>query len=86
MSERGRITVHYSGAEFIIADRDLDDVVSEIERGLASPDPTWLDAFLGEGRSTPARLLLMPGIPIGVSSVNANGSPSPSEPLKPAKT
>jgi hypothetical protein len=65
-----RIAIQYGDSEYAISGRDLSDVVAEIEEGVAASRPTWLEVAIGQGRATPARLLLAPGIPIAVWQVN----------------
>jgi hypothetical protein len=79
MSERSRIVIHYGGIEYALADREVDDVVDEIERGLASDEPVWMEVKAGEGRTTPARILLARGVPVAVWSINGDGLPAPRE-------
>jgi hypothetical protein len=75
-----RIAVHYGEAEYAISGRELPDVIAEIEAGVTSPEPRWLEVAIGQGRATDARLLLGPGIPIAVWQVNTDGPESPTEP------
>jgi hypothetical protein len=74
-----RIAIHYGESEYAISGREVADVVAEIEAGLASKEPRWLEAAIGQGRATEARLLLGPGIPIAVWEVNTNGDETPSD-------
>jgi len=68
-----RIAIQYGDAEYAISGRDVADVVAEIEAGVTSAEPSWLTVAIGQGRSTDARLLLGPGIPIAVWEVNTDG-------------
>jgi hypothetical protein len=70
---RLRVAVHYGSSEYVIADRTLEDVIAEIERGLQSEAPAWLEVNVGLGRSTSAKLLLGRAIPIAVWAVNSDG-------------
>jgi hypothetical protein len=75
-----RIAIHYGDAEYAISGREVPDVVAEIEAGVASAEPRWLEVAIGQGRATDARLLLGPGIPIAVWEVNTDGPDTPREP------
>jgi hypothetical protein len=59
--------------EYAIADRTLDDVLAEIERGVTSEQPAWLEAKIGLGRSMTAKLLLGRDIPIAVWEIKSDG-------------
>ena len=61
-----RVQVIYQGQDFLIADRDADEVEREIEAVVASGRPGWLTVSYGEGQPTRCRLLLTPGIGIAV--------------------
>ncbi|MDP9027776.1 MAG: hypothetical protein M3N46_09525 [Actinomycetota bacterium] len=61
-----RVHVLYGGNEFLIGDRDADEVEREIEAALASGRPGWLTVSYGEGRPTRCRLLLTPGVSVAV--------------------
>ena len=56
-----RITVRYGDRDYSIADRSLKEVQDEIIRIIESGRPGWLEVNYGEGRPTPASLLLTPG-------------------------
>jgi hypothetical protein len=75
-----RIAVHYGDAEYAISGREVADVIAEIEAGVTSADPRWLDVGIGQGRATDAKLLLAPGIPVAVWEVNTDGPATPTEP------
>jgi hypothetical protein len=62
-----RVQVIYQGQDFLIADRDADQVEREIEAVVASGRPGWLTVSYGEGRPTRCRLLLTPGVGIAVT-------------------
>jgi len=79
MSETTRISIFYGGAEYAVSGRTLEDVVAQIEAGALSDRPTWMDVRIGQGRSTPARILLGPAMPIAVWLVNTDGQPTPTE-------
>jgi hypothetical protein len=80
MSGRLRLSVQYGGMEYAIADRTLEDVVGEIERGIASEAPAWLEARVGLGRSMTAKLLLGRDIPIAVWAIASDGPEADREP------
>jgi hypothetical protein len=61
-----RVEVIYGGQEYLIGDRDAEQVEHEIEAVLTSGRPGWLAVSFGEGRPTPCRLLLTPGVDIAV--------------------
>jgi hypothetical protein len=74
-----RIAVHYGGVEYAISGRQLEDVLAEIEAGRDAQEARWLEVAVGQGRSTPARLLLGADIPIAVWKVKTDGEHSPTE-------
>jgi hypothetical protein len=61
-----RVHVLYGGNDFLIGDRDADEVEQEIEAALTAGRPGWLTVNYGEGRPTRCRLLLTPGVDIAV--------------------
>jgi hypothetical protein len=61
-----RVHVLYGGNEFLIGDRDADEVEREIEAALASGRSGWLTVSYGEGRPTKCRLLLTSGVSVAV--------------------
>jgi hypothetical protein len=73
VTARLRVAVQYGGSEYLIADRTIDDVLEEIERGLQSSKAAWLEVNVGMGRSTKAKLLLGSAIPIALWAVNSDG-------------
>ena len=79
MTSRKRLAIYYGGREYAIADRTVQDVVDEIEAGIASDAPAWLEARVGQGRSASVRLLLTRGVSIAVGAVNTDGPPTPTE-------
>lgn len=56
-----RITIRYGDRDYSIADRSLDDVQNEITAIIESGRPGWLNVNYGEGRPTPAALLITGG-------------------------
>jgi hypothetical protein len=79
MMKAKRIAIYYGGVEYAISDRALDDVINEIAAGVESDESRWIDVAVGQGRSTPARLLLGRGIPIAVWQVKTDGELSPTD-------
>jgi hypothetical protein len=77
MTSSDRISIYYGGLEYAITGRTLDAVKEEIEKGIASETPTWLEARLGQGRSTPVHLLVGPGIAIAVADIDTDGHEAP---------
>ena len=61
-----RVQVLYGGNDYLIGDRDADEVEQEIEAVLTSGRPGWLTVSYGEGRPTRCRLLLTPGVDVAV--------------------
>jgi len=76
MTKARRIAIHYGGVEYAISDRELQSVVDEVANGMNGDEVRWLDVAIGQGRSTPARLLLGTGIPIAIWQVNTEGTES----------
>jgi len=74
MTKARRIAVLYGGTEYAISGREVEAVIDEIVAGVGADEARWLDVAIGQGRSTPARLLLGHGIPIAVWQVNTDGS------------
>jgi hypothetical protein len=68
-----RIAIQYAGPEYAISGRELEDVIDEVQHAARSGEVHWLEVSTGQGRSTAARLLLGPGIPIAVWQVNTDG-------------
>lgn len=64
-----RITVVYGGAEYAIRGRDIDDVQAEVTDAVTSGRPHWLEVASGAGRTSPARLLIAPGVPVALVEV-----------------
>jgi len=61
-----RVQVIYGGNDYLIGDRDADEVEREIEAVLTSGRPGWLTVSYGEGRPTRCRLLLTPGVSVAI--------------------
>ena len=61
-----RISVHYGGMIYTIMGRTPDDVRQELDDAVRRGEPHWLEANFGEGRLTPARLLVAPGVTIAL--------------------
>jgi hypothetical protein len=64
-----RIDVIYGGRQYSIGNRDVSDIMAEIEGGVTSATPRWLTLNDGEGHLRPAHLLLGAGIDIEVIPV-----------------
>ena len=64
------VYVLYDGNRFTIAGRTIEDVQSEIDEALSAGAPRWLEVNYGEGRPTPARILLAPGAHIALQQDN----------------
>jgi hypothetical protein len=63
-----RTVVAYDGARYTIANEDVATVQARITEGLRSGPFFWLEVNHGDGRVTPARLLVSPATPIAVIS------------------
>jgi hypothetical protein len=61
-----RVLVSYGGREYAIGNRSRADIETEIGEKLDSGRVAWLDVADGEGKPTPARLLLTPGVAIAL--------------------
>ena len=61
-----RIQVNYGGRDYVIGNRSLDDVQSEIAAGIASGEAAWLEVNYGAGKPTSCHLLLTPGVAISL--------------------
>jgi hypothetical protein len=61
-----RILVTYGGRDYVIGNRDIDEVEAEIAAGIDSGKVTWLDAYDGVGSPRACRLLLAPGVTISL--------------------
>ncbi|WP_125131263.1 hypothetical protein [Microbacterium sp. 10M-3C3] len=54
-----RIDIRYDGEPYSIGNRSLDELIDEIERGIAgSPGGFWLEVNHGEGQPRPTFLRL----------------------------
>lgn len=65
-----RIQVYYEGIRFTIADRELDEVKSEIEDALNTGVARWLAVNHGEGTLRETEILIAPGIGIGLMPID----------------
>lgn len=61
-----RVTLRYGAGVYIVADRSAEDVRNEVSRIIESGRPGWLDVNFGEGRPTPAQLLITAGVTMSV--------------------
>jgi len=70
-----RIDIVYGGHQFSIADRDYDDLRTELVSGLAA-GPQWLEVNVGEGGVTRADLLVTHGVPIALIPIPDEDAPT----------
>ena len=68
-----RINVVYDGAEYSLADREIDDVRAEIADALASDEPHFLVANFGAGSMRRAELLITRGVAISLMPIDLSG-------------
>ena len=61
-----RVSVHYGGMIYTISGRRPDEVRQELDDAVRRGEPHWLEANFGEGRLTPVRLLVTPGVTIAL--------------------
>ena len=59
-----RIYIRYGDAEYAVADRTLDELRAQIDAALTTSG--WVPVFFGEGRATPAELLITPGVTLSI--------------------
>ncbi|WP_127475742.1 hypothetical protein [Microbacterium sulfonylureivorans] len=69
-----RIDVVYGGERYSIGGRELDELLGEIEAGIAG-GVHWLTVNDGEGAPRWAHLLLTPGVPIAVIPIPDEAPP-----------
>lgn len=65
-----RIDIHYGGEHYSVGGREFDELVAEIESGIARGF-CWLEVNDGEGMVRPAFLLITPGVPLAVIPIHA---------------
>jgi len=61
-----RVTLRYGEGVYTIAGRSAEDVRDEVSRIVGSGQPGWLEVNFGEGRATPAHLLITAGVALSV--------------------
>ncbi|MCU1545063.1 MAG: hypothetical protein JWP30_163 [Homoserinimonas sp.] len=63
-----RINVMYDGVRYSIGGRDYEEVKQQIADALTTNDPAarWIRVNHGEGTSSPADLLITPGVTIAL--------------------
>ncbi|MCU1437997.1 MAG: hypothetical protein JWP66_1084 [Naasia sp.] len=59
-----RVTIRYGDRDYSIADRSLEAVQREIAEAVESGRAGWIEVNYGEGRPTPAHLLITAGTPL----------------------
>lgn len=67
-----RINILYGGQHYSIGNRPVEEVLAEIEAGVAAPGPTWMTVNHGEGQVRVAHILLTPGVDIAVIAIDAD--------------
>ena len=73
-----RIDIYYDGEHYSVGGRRLDDLLREVEAGLAKGF-FWLEVNDGEGTMRPAHLLITPGVPLAVIPIPGDDAVPPSE-------
>jgi hypothetical protein len=63
-----RTAVMYGGSRYTIANEDVASVQARITEGLRNQPWMWLEVNHGDGRATPARLLVSPATPVAIIS------------------
>ncbi|PZE88656.1 hypothetical protein [Curtobacterium sp. MCBD17_008] len=61
-----RTVISYGGNRYTIANEDVASVQARITEGLRNEPWMWLEVNHGDGRATPARLLVSPATPVAV--------------------
>src|SRR5215204_5391777 len=68
-----RIDIHYGGQLYSVGDRDVDQLLAEVEDGMRNG--AWLKVNDGEGERRDAFLMLGPGVPISVIPIPGDRQP-----------
>jgi hypothetical protein len=68
-----RIDIHYGGQLYSVGDRDVDQLMAEVEDGMRNG--AWLKVNDGEGERRDAFLMLGPGVPISVIPIPGDRQP-----------
>ncbi|PZE83232.1 hypothetical protein [Curtobacterium sp. MCBD17_032] len=63
-----RTAITYGGSRYTIPNEDVASVQARITEGLRNEPWFWLEVNHGDGRATPARLLVSPATPVAVIS------------------
>ncbi|PYY45471.1 hypothetical protein [Curtobacterium sp. MCBD17_023] len=63
-----RTAITYGGSRYTIANEDVASVQARITEGLRNEPWMWLEVNHGDGRATPARLLVSPATPVAIIS------------------
>jgi len=61
-----RTVLTYGGTQYTIANEDTETVQARIDAGLRDRPFMWLQVNYGDGRATPAVLLISPATPVAV--------------------
>jgi hypothetical protein len=61
-----RVTLRYGEGVYIVGGRTAEDVRAEVSGMIESGRPGWLEVNFGEGRPTPAHLLITAGVTLSV--------------------
>jgi hypothetical protein len=64
VTEKPRVYARYGDREYAVSDFALSELQEEVAQALAAGRPLWITVFAGEGRATPAQLLISPGVPL----------------------
>jgi hypothetical protein len=76
-----RTMIAYDGARYTIANEDVATVQARITEGLRNGPFFWLEVNHGDGRATPARLLVSPATPVAVISERDVDEPDEDDPV-----
>ena len=77
-----RIDIYYDGEHYSVGGRRLDDLLREVEAGLAKGF-FWLEVNDGEGTMRPAHLLITPGVPLAVIPIPGDDAAPPAAAAEP---
>jgi len=61
-----RTVLTYGGTQYTIANEDTETVQARIDAGLREHPFMWLQVNYGDGRATPAMLLISPATPVAI--------------------
>ena len=68
------VYLHYDGTRYSIAGRSIEEIQRESTEALAAGTPYWLEVNYGEGRPSQARVLIHPGVTVGLQQDDEPGS------------